>query len=307
MRTNYFNWRKLFAIAISLAAVTIFSACSEEDPDAPLNSGADFLTFTFDGIKGKAIIDKDALTITATAGETTDLSYITPVFTLSDGAKATWNRSNGEPVVSGEFTCAFDINNTYTFAVTSSDGSLINIWNVTVSKETDNNTDSPMLFGVKQGTIIYDEYYSSSDNGGRITFIFDDYGRRIKMETQPYRMVNGIREEDDVSVFISDLMAGNRYEWSVAFNGTVYNESEEHWTPVPNEWPAVGYHIRSEAWWANRHTFLTSQENFKQEEKTFIEKECIFISWTEDGYPQEAAGWNNITFWLKTSSIHGDY
>jgi hypothetical protein len=122
-----FKWRNVAAIAACLA-VTIFASC--EPGDEPVDNGADITSFTFDGIVGEAVIDKDALTVTATADETVDISQLVPAFTLSDGATA---EVDGTPQVSG--TTAGDFTGTVTYIVKSSDSRLTNIWTVTVTKE----------------------------------------------------------------------------------------------------------------------------------------------------------------------------
>jgi hypothetical protein len=111
-----------------LAAFTVFSGC-DKDPDPQPDNGADFLSFTFDGIVGKAVIDKDALTVTAIAAETVDLDWIIATFTLSNGATA---EMYGFEVKSG--THIFDFTETAIINVTSSDKRLTNIWKVTVTK-----------------------------------------------------------------------------------------------------------------------------------------------------------------------------
>jgi hypothetical protein len=121
---------KGIAIAICLAATTLFAACGEDDPPPPPDNGADITAFTFEGIVGTATIDKDALTVTATAKATVNRASIVAAFTLSNGATAT---VNGTAQVSG--TTANNFSNTVIYNVTSSDKRLTNIWKVTITPE----------------------------------------------------------------------------------------------------------------------------------------------------------------------------
>ncbi len=168
--------RNVVAIAICFATVTMFSACDPDDPE-PSDNGADITAFTFAGINGTAVIDKDALTVTATANETVDLTSIAATFTLSNGATA---KVNGVPQVSG--TTVNDFSGTVTYIVTSSDGRLTNIWNVSITKGSGSNR----FFGVKSGKVVYNytQWSEDDDYTGQRTFtlIFDDYGDRIRIE-----------------------------------------------------------------------------------------------------------------------------
>ena len=91
---------------------------------------ADILTFTFEGIVGEAVIDPDELTVTATADETVNLDWIMPTYTLSEGATA---QMDGFDLTSG--ADAIDFTEMQVFTVTSSDGTLINLWKITITKE----------------------------------------------------------------------------------------------------------------------------------------------------------------------------
>jgi hypothetical protein len=127
--------KQLFLMKACLAAATMmFAACepAEDDPtpDPGTEQDANFVAFTFEGIDGAAVIDKDERTVSAKAKETVDLADITAEFTLSTGATAT---VDGTPQVSG--TTANDFNDPVTYTVTSGDGETTLDWTVTIIKE----------------------------------------------------------------------------------------------------------------------------------------------------------------------------
>jgi hypothetical protein len=120
-------------VAILAVSTMIFAACepAEDDPtpDPGTERDANFVAFTFEGIDGAAVIDKDERTVSAQAKETVDLSDITAGFTLSTGATAT---VDGTPQVSG--ATANDFNDPVTYTVTSGDGETTLDWTVTIIK-----------------------------------------------------------------------------------------------------------------------------------------------------------------------------
>jgi hypothetical protein len=130
MKSIKINLRSVVAIAACLAAVTMFASCDkEEDPiDTGTEQDADIVAFTFEGIDGKAAIDKTAHTVTAKAGETVDLTVLVAEFTLSKGATAT---AGGKTQVSK--TTANNFTTPVTYQVTSGDGETTNDWTVTVT------------------------------------------------------------------------------------------------------------------------------------------------------------------------------
>jgi predicted 3-demethylubiquinone-9 3-methyltransferase (glyoxalase superfamily) len=192
-----FNLRsfKGIAIAICLAATTMFSGCDKDDP---MNNGADIVAFTFTGINGTATIDKDALTVTATANETVDLTAIVATFTLSNGATAT---VNGTAQVSG--TTANNFSNTVIYNVTSSDSRLTNIWKVTIKKNNSSYTfpwldatyGSWWQFGNDTRTVWV---YLKPQQGSDWTVVFDDEGFAEKTK----------EDEDDLGGFPAYFSGG---------------------------------------------------------------------------------------------------
>jgi hypothetical protein len=262
---------KGIAIAICLAATTMFSGCDKDDP---MNNGADIVAFTFNGINGTAVIDKDALTVTATANETVDLTSIVATFTLSNGATAT---VNGTAQVSGQ--TANNFSNTVIYNVTSSDSRLTNIWKVTITGGTFK------YFGVKQGKV---EYTFTTYNGYETTtethtLIFDDYGKRLRSEV---RRRNG--DELRCQVHIIDMITEKQYRY---FEDEYPNYDEEY--AYSGDWLHFGYHC----WKANDYQWGLRRENLQiLANQTIAEKSCSVFSFDEDGDHYEYAEWNNITF-----------
>jgi hypothetical protein len=118
-------------LACFAVSLMLFTGCEPEDPiDIGTEQDADIVAFTFDGIDGKASIDKSALTVTAKAGETVDLTAIVAEFTLSKDATAKVGSATQESgVTANNFTSPV------TYKVTSGDGATLNDWTVTVTKE----------------------------------------------------------------------------------------------------------------------------------------------------------------------------
>jgi len=134
MTKRIFKLRNVAMIAC-LAATTLFSACDKDPKDEPNNpndNGANIVSFAFVGIDGAAAIDKDALTVTAKAKKTVDLTNIVATFTLSTGCTA---KVGNTTQVSGQ--TANNFTNTVNYLVTTSDGNLTNIWKVTITSDED--------------------------------------------------------------------------------------------------------------------------------------------------------------------------
>jgi hypothetical protein len=103
-----------------------------DEIDDPIETGteqdADIVAFSFDGIDGKATIDKAAHTVSAKANETVDLTAIVADFTLSTGATAT---VDGKSQTSRQTANNFSAPVTY--SITSGDGLTKYEWTVTVT------------------------------------------------------------------------------------------------------------------------------------------------------------------------------
>jgi hypothetical protein len=260
-----------------LAAVTVFASC--ESDDDLMDNGADIVSFTFNGIDGTAIIDKDALTVTATAGETVDLTSIVPTFTLSNGATATVNG-----VLQASGTTANNFTNTVTYVVTSSDGNLINIWKITI---TGGNSEYH-FFGIKQGRVVYSytrwTAYEVFDDETRI-LTFDNYGDLMR-EDELWK--NGDDWMRDVTII--DLLAGITYHYYF-----IESEYPNNPTAGPIEstqgWMETVYHCwKADSWqWGERED-LQIKAN-----QTIAEQICSIFSFKQDGYQYEYGEWNNIT------------
>jgi hypothetical protein len=125
-----FLLKNVAAMVAIFTATVAFASC-----ELLKQQEADILAFAFEGISGRAAIDKTALTVTAIAGETVDLTAIIAEFTLSKNAAAT---VNGFPQVSGQ--SVNDFTNSVIYTVTSGDWATVNDWTVTV---TGGKTDTP--------------------------------------------------------------------------------------------------------------------------------------------------------------------
>jgi parallel beta-helix repeat protein len=118
--------RLLSVIMMLLAISTLSTSC---DPLKPKDSGADMLTFSFEGMAGTATIDQKGQTVVAKAGSSVDLATVVAVFTLSEGAVAT---VNGVAQVSGVSINSFIAPVTYKIA--APDGTSKN-YVVTITKD----------------------------------------------------------------------------------------------------------------------------------------------------------------------------
>jgi hypothetical protein len=118
--------KKSFFIPILLF---ICFSCSADEK--PLEKDADFKLFTFPGaVEGSVSIDPAAGMITAKATLDTDMETITPVFVLSQGAKA---MVEGEPQTSGE--TRHDFYSSVEYTLISEDGKTVKTWRVGIVKE----------------------------------------------------------------------------------------------------------------------------------------------------------------------------
>jgi hypothetical protein len=251
-----------------------------------LDNGADITAFTFTGISGTAIIDKDALTVTATADETVDLASITAAFTLSSGATAT---VNDVAQVSG--TTANDFTGMVNYIVTSSDGRLINIWKVIIT-----GGKASKFFGVEKGKVVYNYTSFDPDNLYTIeqtrTLIFDNYGERIRMETEWW---DEIYEEMVWQVMILDEITDKAYVYG---NGD-YPNYEEY--PIAQ---FSRYDTEYHCWAANSIQWGSERENLQiHANQNIAGNSCSIFSFTEDGDDYQYAEWNNITFWKKNNEL----
>jgi hypothetical protein len=255
-----------------------------------MNNGADIVSFTFNGISGTAVIDKDALTVTATADETVDLNSIAPTFTLSNGATA---EVNGTAQTSG--STANDFTNTVTYVVTSSDGNLINIWKVTIT----GGNGEYHFFGIKQARVVYSYTIwngSYLDEQTRI-FTFDNYGYLMRED--------GLWKNGDDwmhAVHITDVLNGKEYFAHFEESQYPHNPYSTEEISGANDWMHTEYHC----WKADSYQWGTERENLQiKANQTIAEQTCSIFSFTEDGVDYEYGEWNNITMWSK-DNLSGD-
>jgi hypothetical protein len=282
--------RNVVTSVACLAATTVCSGCDPEDD--PMNNGADIVTFTFNGIDGTAAIDKDALTVIATADETVDLTSIAATFTLSNGATAT---VNGVAQASG--ATANDFTNTVTYAVTSSDGNLINIWKVTIT----GGKSDYHFFGIKQGRVVYSYTWWNGSYLDEQTHIltFDNYGYLMRTETLYKNGDDWMR-----SVYIIDVLAGKEYFYG--FEESLYPNNPYYSDEISgaSDWMHTEYHC----WKADSWQWGTGRKNLQiKANETIAEQSCSIFSFTEDDVQHEYAEWNNLTMWHRYSEFGNDY
>ena len=137
--TNFrFFLKNVATIVACFAVCMMFSACDETKPEDELGKEALFTAFTFTGIEGAATINESASTITAKASATTDLTKITPIFSVSKGATVS---VNNVPQVSGVTMNNFT--NSVIYSVISEDTKTNKPWTVTITQDGGKDPDQP--------------------------------------------------------------------------------------------------------------------------------------------------------------------
>jgi hypothetical protein len=118
---------KILMMFLFLGGMTAFQSCSDDDPPPPpppvLSTEANILTFTFAEQTGPAIINATAATVEIEVEGGTDLTSLSPDFTVSEGASAS-------PVSGTEG----DYSSNVTITVTAEDGTTTKGWTVNVSE-----------------------------------------------------------------------------------------------------------------------------------------------------------------------------
>lgn len=115
-------------ILVLLLIMAGLYSCEEDDP--ALNSATDILTFTLDEQTGTASIDATSHRVAIEVALGTDVSNLTPTFTLSTGATS----------IPASGTTG-DYSNEVTITVTAEDGITTQIWTVAVSRLLSAETD----------------------------------------------------------------------------------------------------------------------------------------------------------------------
>ena len=120
----------LYSLLLVSAALVLQVSCSKDDPEPPKNTATDILTFAFTEETGAATINSTNHTIAVEVANGTDLTNLSPTFTVSTGATA--SPSSG---TSGDYSSAV------TVTVTAEDGTTTQNWTVNVTEEGDSGTD----------------------------------------------------------------------------------------------------------------------------------------------------------------------
>ncbi len=124
MKTTF----KFLVLALVLGGLTTMYSCSD-DPEEPLSSEKDILSFSAPGQTGSATINSSNLSVVSEVECGTDLTNLAPTFTISEGAIA--SPASGS---SGDYS------NQVTIMVTAEDGTTAS-WKVTISEACANATD----------------------------------------------------------------------------------------------------------------------------------------------------------------------
>jgi hypothetical protein len=234
MTKQIFNLRNMAMIAC-LAATTIFSGC-DKDPD-PIDNGANIIAFTFAGIDGTATIDKTALTVTAKAKETVDLTNIVATFTLSTGCTAT---VNGTAQVSGQ--TANNFSDPVTYRVTSGDGKTTNEWTVTITGGIPGNPNAPgavtnftATAGNAQVSLAWNA--PTSNGGSEITayeVTMDDWTTKVtKTPSQLSHIYTGLTNGTEYTFKVRAVNANGAGAASIKYATPRAND--------PSNWQYTGY------------------------------------------------------------------
>ena len=135
-----------------------------------------------------------------------------------------------------------------------------------------------LWFGVKTGKIVYQNtnWYGSSSESETQTVIFDDNGKRMRVETEE-------------SVIIYDAIAEKAYILSPSEQ--LYTESAYHSYAT-----AMFIYLGDDA-----NSVWKLYPGFsKKADRTIAGKKCSVYSWSEDDETYEWGGWNRITFWIQS-------
>ena len=141
------------------------------------------------------------------------------------------------------------------------------------------------MFGVKSGKVVYE--FTNSDYETQ-TLIFDDYGKRMRLE----------RAEYDVVIF--DAIAEKAYEMSMSdktYNVIPY--SNTYATAAVAGFIYLGDDVGSV--WQYYSGFK------KESNQTIAGKNCTVYSWSADGEKVTWGGWKRLTFLYKTTYNAQDY
>ncbi len=148
--------------------------------------------------------------------------------------------------------------------------------------EDDPGLDSELLYGVKTGKIVYKatSWESGSSTSATQTVIFDDYGKRFRLEM-------------DEVVWIYDAVAKKSYQLIPA--SKKYSES-----PF-----SADFGVASAAYFYlgdDLHSVWSYYPGFsKKSDKNVAGKTCSLYSWnTTEGITTEWGGWKRITFWMQS-------
>jgi len=145
-------------------------------------------------------------------------------------------------------------------------------------------------FGVKQGTVHYNADGYSERDRGTMTLIFDDYGKKLRIE----RNING----SSATIIIWDQTDVN------AVKGyTLDPESKTYLDKVGGGFPIYDF-----LYVDDNNKWYEGGDNFKKlSDRNIAGKSCNVCSFTDSGGNFERAGWNHILFYKKDWDPKSDY
>ena len=194
---------EILLVTLIIGGLTAIYSCSD-DPEEPLSSEKEILSFNAPGQTGSATINETNMTVEAEVECDTDLTNLAPTFTISDEATAA--------PASGT---ASDYSNQVTITVTAEDGSTAD-WKVTISKTCSNEAD------ILTFTLTEQTGEADIDNVGNNIEIEVAAGTDVSSLTPAWTLSEGAT---------SDPLSGTTGDYSDIYTITVTAENgdEQEW------------------------------------------------------------------------------
>jgi len=147
-----------------------------------------------------------------------------------------------------------------------------------------NNPDNPdkpnvgeKYFTVKAGTVVYRNYNEISQEWYSCTIMFDDYGKKIRLEGEPDE--NGV-----IGVFINNETTGKGYVFTIGGESLpIYSEVNQDALLPTYKWKGFNEHL------------LPGYK--KEPDRTIAGKVCSVYSIGDGTVKNYDAGWNEIRFY----------
>jgi hypothetical protein len=269
------NLRSVATVVACLAITVMFSGCDDETPDTTTEPD---------------IVEN----FTATAGNAqVGLTWDAP---LDDGGSAIIGYELTRDDWANKVTkTASELSHTYTGLTNGTTYTFrVRAVNAKGFGETATTTATPNVaandyFFVKSGKVIYRSYVEADKefNTRAFTIIFDDYGRKIRMEGRD----NNVSEA--VLVIISNVTARKNYQFVIGAPFTTYFEADTDF------FPDGLLKFRSNA---TKDVYMPNYR--KEADRVIAGKTCSAHSWgVGDGVGEKyvEAAWSNIIFFTGTN------